>query len=254
MSVFRTGILHFLLMPAFFCPSAAALENPDVRKIVGEVDRLYRSSSSYCEVRMEISTPDWKRALELKVWTRGMDETFIRIVFPKKDAGISTLRCGGEMWNYYPNVDKTMKVPPSMMMSSWMGSDFTNDDLVKESSMLEDYNYRLLSPEGALPEYYYIELVPKKQTVTVWGKIAVTVRKEDYIPVEEVYFDEKGARMRVMKLSEIKEMGGRKIPALIELFPVNKKENKTTLRYEKAVFDIPAGEDVFTLRNLQKRQ
>ncbi len=234
-------------------PSLASASEVDVEKIVREVDKLYRSSASYAEMSMTIETPDWKRTLEMKAWTRTMDETFIRILSPKKDAGIATLRRGKEMWNYYPKVDKVLKVPPSMMMGSWMGSDFTNDDLVKESSFLEDYNYRLITPKKPLADYYYIEFIPKTQTVTVWGKIIIAARKKDYIPVEESFFDEKGVLMRVMWLSDIKEMGGKLIPAFIEIIPRSKEGQKTTLRYKTAVFATSINSDVFTLRNLRRR-
>ena len=122
----------------------------DVEAIVKKMDQLYRSETSHAEIEMQITTPHWERTLAMNVWTKGMDKTFIRIMAPKKERGVATLRIGNEMWNYLPKTNKVMKIPPSMMMGSWMGSDFTNDDLVKESSMLNDYTYKLIKPEDAV--------------------------------------------------------------------------------------------------------
>ena len=238
----------------FLFNSSLAGELPDVQEIVDRVDKLYRSSSSEGQMEMTIESEDWTRTLKMDIWSEGMDKTFIHITYPKKDAGISTLRIGNEMWNYFPKINKVMKVPPSMMMSSWMGSDFTNDDLVKESSMLRDYFHKLIEPEAGNPGFYYIELLPKEDIPTVWGKIIITVRKKDYIPVQEDYYDEKGTRMRVMYLKEIRTFDRKIIPSVIELVPLNKQGKKTVVRYKQLKFDRKLDKDIFSLRNLQKRR
>jgi outer membrane lipoprotein-sorting protein len=243
----------FFLCSSF--PIAFAQDQPpDVQKIIDKVDKLFRSNSSAGVMEMTVATPHWERTMKMNIWSEGMDKTFISIVSPKKDAGIATLRIENEMWNYFPNIDKVMKVPPSMMMGSWMGSDFTNDDLVKESSMTRDYHGSLITPEGAKPEYHYLQLVPKKSTPSVWGRIVLTVRKKDLIPVREQYFDEKGREMRTMELSAIREFDGKRIPSVLEMVPLNKKGHKTVIRYIDMNFTRPLGSNVFTLRNLQKRR
>lgn len=230
---------------------AQEFEDDEVRKIVDRIDRLYRADTSRAAIEMRIETPNWKRTLKMDIWTEGLHKTFIRISYPKKDAGMATLRQGNEMWNFFPKINKVMKVPPSMMMSSWMGSDFTNDDLVKESSMLRDYDYRLLpNPD---PDHYYVELTPKADIPIVWGKIIITARKSDYIPVREEFYDEDGTKMRIMELKEIKPMGGKTVPTVIELIPLNKKNRKTTIRYLEAEFDKELDEGIFTHRSLKKR-
>ena len=186
------------------------------------------------------------------MWGEGMDKTFIVIRDPRKDAGIATLRHNNEMWNYFPKVDKVMKVPPSMMMGSWMGSDFTNDDLVKESSFTQDYHASLGT--SANPEVYNIELRPKEQTATVWGKIVFVVRRQDLIPVSARYYDEKDRQMRRLDYRDLQTLGGRQIPAAIELTQLNKEGHKTTIRYLDARFDIKLDKDIFTLRNLKKKR
>ncbi|GAB4381044.1 MAG: outer membrane lipoprotein-sorting protein [Calditrichia bacterium] len=222
-----------------------------VREIIQKIDELYRSSSSFAIMEMEIVTPHWVRTLKMKIWTQGKDKTFIRITEPKKERGMGTLRIGNEMWNYLPKTNKVIKIPPSMMMSSWMGSDFNNDDLVNEFSLLEDYHYELIYPENAGPEEIYLRCIPREGLPIVWSEIILKVRKSDYIPLEEKYYDEKGRLMRILNYKEITTFGNRKIPKIIELIPQNEEGKKTVLRYIEAEFDIPLDDDIFTLRNLR---
>jgi outer membrane lipoprotein-sorting protein len=251
---------YFILIPlaCLFLSSGTSLslaeEDVDIKSIIDSVDRLYRSDFSRGEMEMRVVSEHWERTLSMNMWTEGMEKTFIYITSPKKDAGMATLRVGTEMWNYFPKINKVMKVPPSMMMGSWMGSDFTNDDLVKESSMLEDYTHRLIHPENEEVDKYYIELIPRIETPTVWGKIEITIRKEDYIPLTQVYYDEKGKKMRVMTFSDVRHFGSRKIPAEMEMIPLHKKGQKTVVRYKDILFDEKIDKSVFTLRNLQKRR
>ncbi len=223
----------------------------DVQEIVQTLDDLYRSESSYSRVEMEIITPHWQRTLEIKVWTKGTKKTFIRILSPAKERGVGTLRIGNEMWNYLPKTNKVIKIPPSMMMSSWMGSDFNNDDLVHEFTLLTDYTYQFVSPDSAKAGFLYVEFVPKKGKPIVWGKVVTKVRESDYIPVREAYYDEKGNLMRVMIMKNIKVFDNKKIPSVIELIPQNEKGNKTILRYVAARFNIDINDSVFSLRNLR---
>ncbi len=229
-------------------------QEADVYEIVDTIDKLYRSKTSRSRVEMTIETENWSRTLTMDMWTEGLNKTFIHITAPKKDAGISTLRIEREMWNFFPKINKVMKVPPSMMMSSWMGSDFTNDDIVKESSMVRDYTLRLITPEESKPEHYSIELVPKEGIPIVWGKIILVVDRNDYTPVKQLYFDEKGRKMRVMEFSEVKMFSGRRIPSVLEMRTLNKKGKKTVIRYNEIHFDVQLERDVFTLRNLQRKR
>ena len=232
--------------------SAAEVDSTlDVAKIIKKVDQLYRSNSSYAEMEMEIITPRWSRTLAMKAWTSGMDKTFVRITAPKKERGLTTLRLENEMWNYLPKTNKVMKIPPSMMMSSWMGSDFTNDDLVKEFSLFEDYAYEPAEVADAHSDVYYVNCIPREDLPVVWGNIIVACRKSDYLPVWFKYYDEKGELMRVWRYSDIREFDGRKIPATMEIIPQHKTGHKTIMRYLDAKFDPPLKKDIFSLRNLR---
>ena len=225
----------------------------EVDDIIKHIDQLYRSKTSHADMEMQIVTPHWERTLSMTVWTKGMDKTFIRITAPKKEKDVTTLRIGKEMWNYLPKVNKTFKISPSMMMGSWMGSDFTNDDLVRQSSMVDDYTYKLITPEDASPDHLYVELIPKEDTPIVWGKVIAAVRASDHIPVWQHFYDEKDKLMRVMNFKEIKTFSGKTLPSVMEMIPTNKEGNKTVVRFVNAVFDSELDDKIFTRRNLQKR-
>lgn len=255
-----TRICQIISLSIFFVLSFTLLQfaashpsDIEAKDIVKKLDELYRSESSFGEMEMQIVTPHWERTLRMQVWTKGMDKTFIRITSPLKEKGVATLRLGNEMWNFLPNTNKVIKIPPSMMMSAWMGSDFTNDDLVSEFSLLEDFHFKLITSKEARPGLLYIESMPKEGLPIVWGKIVAAVGKDDYIPVWEKYYDEKEKLMRVMNFKDIKLFSGRKIPAVMELIPQNKEGHKTVIRYLKLEFDIKIDDDIFSLRNLRSR-
>lgn len=226
-------------------------ERPDIQEVLDSIDKLYRSDSSYAEFRMIIQNPHWERTLRMKSWSEGKDKTFIRILEPKKERGIGTLRLDNEMWNYLPKTNKVIKIPPSMMMSSWMGSDFKNDDLVKEFNFLEDYTYEYV--DGDDPDRLTIRATPREGRPIIWGYVIMQVRRSDYIPVRDEFFDENGELMRVMTYRDIKSFDGKRIPSVMELVPQHKEGHKTVIIYEKARFHIDLDEDIFTLRNLRER-
>lgn len=246
-------MLKFILSVFFslvvYLPSYSCLADDDAATLLKKMDELFRSKSSISMMKMQIITPNWQRTLEMKSWTIGMDDTFIRVLSPRKDRGVATLKKDKEMWNFFPKINKVIKVPPSMMMGSWMGSDFTNDDLVREVSLVEEYQVSK-SIEG---ENYRLTLVPKKDTVTVWGKIEFIVNQQTLLPLEQSYYNEKGAKVRTMVFSNIKDFAGKKMPAVMTMMPLNKTGHKTVIEYVEAEFDIDLGDNVFTLRNLQTR-
>ncbi|TLU66378.1 outer membrane lipoprotein-sorting protein [Thalassotalea litorea] len=217
--------------------------------LLKKMDELYRSDTSVATMKMTIVTPDWQRTLEMDSWTRGMDDTFIRVLEPKKDRGVTTLKIDQQMWNYFPKINKVIKVPPSMMMGSWMGSDFTNDDLVRESSLVDDYHV----DNEDLGDNILLTLTPKQETVTVWGKITILVKSDSLLPIKQTYFNEKGSKVRVMTFSDVREFSGKTIPATMTMEPLNKKGHKTIIQYEQAKFDVEIANSVFTQRNMKKR-
>jgi outer membrane lipoprotein-sorting protein len=248
-------IFHLCLSMPILLYSPLALRAQDspsdrAEKIVRKIDELYRSQSSEALVEMEVSTPNWQRTLRMKLWSRGMKDTFIRILEPKKEEGFATLRIGNEMWNYLPKINKVMKIPPSMMMSSWMGSDFTNDDLVKEFTFVESYHFEMTTSASPEPGLLYVKCIPREGLPIVWGSIVLAVREDDFMPVWEKYYDEKGHLARDIVFKDVRTFGNRRIPASFELIPRTEEGHKTVLRYIEARFDIPLAPDIFTLRNL----
>jgi outer membrane lipoprotein-sorting protein len=246
-------ILTFCLLAA--APlSVPAEELIDGKEIIRRMDQLIRGETGMGLYEMTIKDPRWERTLKLRAWeSREGKKTFIRILSPPKEEGIGTLKIGVEMWNYLPRVERTIKIPPSMMMQPWMGSDFTNDDLVKESSIVEDYVHRVMGKEKIDGfDSYQVEAVAKPDAPVVWGKILYWVRVEDFIPLKEEFYSEKGELIRVMTFSDIKEMGGRILPTYWQMVPVKKKGRMTTFRIIEVEFDIPIPDDVFTLRNLKR--
>lgn len=243
----RVVIYSFLFL--LIIPSAYS--NITIEQILAKIDKLYRSDSSQAIMTMKIVTPDWSREMEMEVWTEGLENSFVTILSPAKDKGVGTLKLGSEMWNYFPKINKVIKVPPSMMMGSWMGSDFTNDDLVKENTLRDDYIATLLKEDG---EKYLIQLIPKEETISVWGKITLEVEKKRLIPIVQEYFDEKNYKVRTMTFDQIKNFGSREIPARMTLVPLTKTGHSTIVEYKELHFNVKIPNGTFTRKNLQKRR
>ncbi len=200
---------------------------------------------------MQVTTRHYSRKMRMQYWSKGRDRFLISILYPAKDEGISTLKVGRDIWNYLPKVDRVIKIPASMMGGSWMGSHITNDDLVKESQIADDYTFRLLEDRGE--GVWVIESVPKPEAAVVWGKLIYEIIMPDLIPVQISYFDEEGKKVRVIRYSEVQEIDGRKIPLKMEVLPLEKPEESTTMIYEKIRFGVSLQDGFFSLRNLKKR-
>ena len=238
-----------------------ALSSPEtseasrVREILDTIDELWRGKTSEGEMEMEVVTAHWSRTLRMKVWTEGMERSLVRITYPAKEEGVTTLKVDENIWNYLPKINRVTKVPASMMMGSWMGSHFTNDDIVKESRYATDYETKITF-EGSRDGQEILELTlhPKPEAAVVWGKVVSVIRARDYIPLKMTYFDEEGEEVRVLVFSEIKEMGGRTIPTALTMKPVDKPSEYTRVAYLNITFDVDLGPDLFSLRSLQKKR
>ncbi len=223
------------------------------RQILDKVDDLFRSRSSQGLATMTVTTTHWKRSLSLEMWSKGKEKSLFRILAPKKEKGTATLRSGNDIWNYLPKVKRVIKLPSSMMAASWMGSHFTNDDLVKESRMADDYTFEItFIGEGEGEQIVEVTCHPKPEAAVVWGKVLVRARLQDYIPLFVKYFDEDLRLARTMTFSQVSELGGRLIPAVVTMVPEEKPEESTIIHYEKMDFDIDLKDDFFSLRTLQK--
>lgn len=233
--------------------AAAALLALKAHQIIKKMDTVMQGRSTISEIEMKIVTPHWRRTLRMKSWTKGLDLAFVRILSPRRERGVASLKRGTDMWNYFPRADMITRIPPSMMLGSWMGSDFTNDDLVKESTLTEDYAAELIDAgDGA--GFRTLRLTAGEQTATVWPRIDLRVNADDWLPVEEIYFDEHGQPMRRILFSEVRAFGDRTVPATMELVPLHKEGHRTVIRYLEADFDVDLEDDVFSLRHLQSRR
>jgi outer membrane lipoprotein-sorting protein len=224
-------------------------------EIVKRSDDLMRGDSIRGTYSMLIETPTWKRELKLYVYGSGRDKMFIRILAPDKEKGIGTLRVNNEMWNYLPRVEKLIKIPPSLMLQPWMGSDFANDDLVKESSIVNDYTHRIIREDHVLGDtFYVIELLPKPGAPVIWGKIVRYIQKDTYLPFREEYHNEQGKLIKVLEYWNVGSVSDRKIPLIWKMIPINKPGFQTTIRLLDVQYNKPVDEQTFSLSHLKKVQ
>ena len=236
---------------AFAAPAAATISPVEV---IDRVDRLLRGDSSRGVISMEIVTGNWERNLSMEAWSLGTDYFLVRLRSPKKEAGVATLKAGNNIWNYLPKIDRTLKIPTSMMGGSWMGSHFTNDDLVKQSRLSADYRIEL-SFEGKDAEgvsVWDFTLTPNADAVVVWGRIEYRVRQDDLMPLRATFHDEEGVLARTMEFGDFRTLDGRFLPTTIRMHPADKPDEHTTIRYEDLDFDVQISESFFSLRNLKK--
>ncbi len=229
-------------------------EEKTSQEILDKIDKMWRGESSVGTYQMKIKTSNWERNLRIKSWTKGLDYTLITIEYPKKEKGVSTLKVQNNLWNFLPKINRVIKVPSSLMMGSWMGSHFTNDDLVKESTLANDYHHSITF-EGVRDgqEVYEITLLPKEDAAVVWGKIAILVRKDDLMPLYEEFFDENGKPVRKMTLTEVKMLGGRLLPTRMTVVPYDKPGEFTEVVYVEINFDVELSDSFFSLRNLKQQ-
>jgi outer membrane lipoprotein-sorting protein len=230
--------------------ASATQRAPDVGDVLAHLDDLYRSKSSIARLEMIVTTPRSTRTMRLKAWSRGEDEALIVVEAPAREAGASTLRVGPNLWNYLPRIARTIRVPPSMMLGSWMGTDFTNDDLVKESSLHKDFDARI-DRRSESPAGWWLALSVKPGIVGRWARIEILV-SDDWLPLEEKHFDRKGRLARTMLFDEIKVLGERRLPAHLVLTPTDAEGQRTEMRYLDVQFDAKLPDDTFSLSRLER--
>lgn len=250
MITMTTMKLSSLLLAVLFALSASS---QDIREIVRKSDEKFRGSSSAGSFSMTIERPGWSRTISMKSWSLGTEYSLIYVSAPAKEKGQVFLKRKNEMWNWVPSIERMVKIPPSMMMQSWMGSDFTNDDLVRESSIVKDYTHKLLGEE-TVANYlcYKIELIPLEDAPVVWGKVLIWISKTDNLWLKAEFFDEDGVLVNTEMLSDIKKMDDRVIPTRMEMIPADKKGNKTIMIFENTDFEVPLKEDFFSIQNMKK--
>lgn len=223
------------------------------KEIVKMADDKMQGQSNRSEMKMTIVRPTWKREITMKGWALGREYSLILITGPARDKGSAFLKRNNEMWSWQPSIDRTIKLPPSMMLQSWMGSDFTNDDLVRESSIVNDYEHQLGADTVINNlDCYKIILDPKEEASVVWGRIIVYIDKEELNQHLIYYFDEDNYLVNTMILSDIRNLGGRMIPTHMEMIPAEEPQNKTVIDYLDMEFDLDLKEAFFSQQNMKR--
>ncbi|EGQ8135042.1 outer membrane lipoprotein-sorting protein [Vibrio parahaemolyticus] len=220
--------------------------------IVQKSDQAMRGKSSYSEATMEIVRPDWTRSMTMKSWTKGTELSLVLVTAPAKDKGSASLKRHREMWNWVPSIERVIKIAPSMLGQSWMGSDFTNDDLINQSSIVVDYQHALLgndSFEG--DKVWVIEATAKPDAPVVWNKVTLWISQSTYLQRKVEFYDEFDERVNVLTTYDVKELGGRKIATRMEMKPVDKPGNKTIFTTHQAQFDFDINDDFFSQQQMK---
>lgn len=219
--------------------------------VVKSID-LWRGKTSYTDTEMIIHRPDWERKMKMRGWTRGMSDSLILFTYPKKDAGNANLKLGDDMWIFTPKLNRVTKLPASMMAQAWMGSDFSYNDLAKSDQVATQYTHTLLKTETLDGhKVYTIEAIPKEHAPIVWGKEIVKVR-DDFIMLEDQFYDQSMELVKTLKTTEIKTFSGRPYPSIMRISRKDKPGNWTQIQTSYAWFDIDVPDAIFTQGNLKR--
>ena len=242
-------LLIIVLGILFLSPSMA--QEADAAQLIRNAMDHWRGLTSYSDMTMTIHRPDWERSMTMLSWSKGDKLSLVRIVEPKKDAGNGTLLNDNNMWTYTPKINRIIKVPSSMMSQSWMGSDFSNKDISKSTDIIDQYDHELIATEEREDHVYYtISSVPHEEAAVVWGKEVLTVR-DDYVLMEQQFWDQDGILVKSMKTLEVVEMGGRAVARVMRMGKVETPKEWTQLTANSIEFDLELAENLFTLSNLR---
>jgi outer membrane lipoprotein-sorting protein len=244
------ALLAWVAAAALQAQSAKSLT---AKEIIQKADERMRGDYSIGEIKMTIVRPRWTREMIMKTWSKGTDFSLILVTAPARDQGTAFLKRQKEIWNWQPTIDRTIKLPPSMMMQSWMGSDFTNDDLIRESSIVKDYTHTLSGTETIEGlSCHKITLTPKADAPVVWGKVIVWIDRQDFMQMKAEFYDEDGYLVNTMLGKAPKQFGDRKLPSRLEVIPADEPGHKTVVEHLQLRFDTPVQESFFSIQNMKR--
>jgi outer membrane lipoprotein-sorting protein len=244
--MFRLGPVLAILLANPLC--AAAM---DARELVERAMDHWRGLTSYSEMNMTIHRPDWERSMTMRSWSKGDELSLVRVVEPRKDAGNGTLLDDGTMWTFSPKINRVIKVPSSMMSQSWLGSDFSNKDIAKSTDIIDQYDHELVArTERDGHVFYTIRSVPHEDAAVVWGKEVLTVR-DDYVLIEQQFWDQDDRLVKSLLTLDVGEMGGRPVARVMRMGKVDAPDEWTQLTVLAVEFDIELPDSLFTLSNLR---
>lgn len=245
--------MRLLPLAAVFVGRSLICSAQDATRLVRAAEEHARGNTMQAEMTMQVIRPTYQRELRMKVWGSGTRASMVLITAPAREKGIVYLKRDRDVWNWIPSVERTIKMPPSMMSQSWMGTDFTNDDLVKEASIVEDYNHTLRA-DSAIDgrPCHVVHLLPKPEAAVVWGHVELWIDRERPVVLYARYFDEDGMLVNTMHATDVRMLGGRMLPARMEMIPADKPRQRTVIQYASIVFDAPLAPDFFTTRNMTR--
>jgi len=237
----------------FWLSAIPAAAQPTAYEIVKKADEKMRGEkSSESTMTMQVVRTGWTRSVSFRTWTLGTAYSLVLVTAPAKEKGQSFLKRRNEMWNWNPSINRLIKFPPSMLAQGWMGSDYTNDDLLNQSSIVVDYIHKLEGNEMVSGKNCHkITLVPLDDAAVVWGKVILWISHEDYLQLKAEYYDEDGYLVKSETGSDIRNMDGRLIATRFELVPADKPGNRTIITLEMIKFNVQLAESFFTQQNLQ---
>jgi len=221
----------------------------DAAALIRKIETQYQGRSSHGTLTMTIRTRQWSRSLVMEAWSEGRDRFLTRILDPRKERGTCTLKVGNDIWNYFPRIDRLVKIPSSLMGDRWMGSHLTNDDLVKENKVDELYELTVEHRKGA---NVTILGIPRPAAAVVWGKIRYEADLEREVPVRVTYFDEENRLVRTMTFTDLKRIGGRWLPMRFSVKPQEEPDEETVLEYGNLTFDVPLEKGLFSIQRLRQ--
>jgi len=233
------------------CPSGS--DKPDVPQLIKRVDQLLSGRSSVGVMTMSIKTPSWSRSLKMKIWSQGKDYALVRVLEGgPRETGMMTLKREKQLWNWLPQAGRVMKLPSGMLGDSWMGSDFTNDDLVRGNNLTDDFDASVTGIDKADGrDAWHVVLTPKPSAVVVWGRIDLQIDRASCLPIVEHFFDEDGKLARQMVFADFRQIGWRQFPGRMTAIPAE-KGRETSIVYSEIQFDVDVPADTFSLQRLRQ--
>ncbi len=227
----------------------AAVWSSEAHEVMKKIDENMRGQNIYLQMAMTIHTKGHSRTMKMQSWSKGTKKSFVKTIYPPKDRGITFLSLDNQMWQYVPKIERIIKIPPSMMLQNWMGSDITNDDMVKQSSVVEDYDPKILNKEG---DIVTMQLTPKEDAAVVWGKIISRINLKTYTSEKDIFYDEDGEVVRTFYYSGVTQYGKYYMPTYWKLQPQHKPYNYTEIRLEAVTYDQEISEDYFRKSALRR--
>jgi outer membrane lipoprotein-sorting protein len=245
--------ISFFLLSALIFSSEVLAQSLTATEIVRKADEKFNGEkSSIMVMSMTIIRPTWQRTVDFRNWSLGKDYALTLITAPAKDQGQTFLKRSREMWSWNPAINRLIKLPPSMMSQGWMGSDYTNDDILKESSVVNDYTHEIAGEEK-IDGYdcYKITMTPKEDAAVIWGRQVRWIEKKEFLVLRAELYDEDGVLVRTETGSDIKKMDGRVIQTRMELLPAEDPGNKTVITIKDIKFNVPLQESFFSQQNMK---